>query len=284
MEISNVNIQYLIPGHEPEVNEAAAEDIGGFRWEPPTQLAQAEWTPPVSWDGVLGPHSASEFPTQIDQPPARPPMDAEARAQAERMHRRFLQESTRSAGSGMRTKFDRMIHLMAASERSADEIRARGVTGRYRRNRTLYMTAGTGWSDYSASVVMDRAHLLHSVGRYHEALALFEGLLEIDPSDLYCRDAVSALYLAIREPEEAIRHASLVIEADPTHVWALSRRCEGHLRLGMIAEAERDLRRLQELKATRHALRMQMRLDTVSRARLDTHRRTKTFRLAEAIT
>ena len=132
MEISNVNVQYLIPGHEPEVNEAAAEDIGGFGWESQNQLAQAEWTPPASWDSVLGLHSASEFPTQIDQPPGRPPMDPEARAQAERTHRRFLQNSSRATASGMPTKFNRMIALMAASERSADEIRSRSVTGGYK--------------------------------------------------------------------------------------------------------------------------------------------------------
>ena len=42
------------------------------------------------------------------------------------------------------------------------------------------MSGRPGLTEYSASVVMDRAYLLHSVGRYHEALALFEAAGYLD--------------------------------------------------------------------------------------------------------
>jgi tetratricopeptide (TPR) repeat protein len=124
------------------------------------------------------------------------------------------------------------------------------------------------WLPDFCYLVSERAYLLHSQGRYYEALALFEGLLEIDPGNIYCRDAASALYLMLGKPEEAVRHATLVISSDPTHVNSIVRRCEGYLMLGRMQEARSDLQRLRELHATVHARRMEMRLKAAMRSNI----------------
>jgi tetratricopeptide (TPR) repeat protein len=123
----------------------------------------------------------------------------------------------------------------------------------------------SGWNEYSAYRVSERAYLLHTEGRYREALALFEGLLEMYPNNLYYRDAISALHLSLGNPEEAIRQASNVITSAPTYTNAFVRRCEGYLLLGMREEAKRDVDRLKELQAYGPARRMEMRLTTVRR-------------------
>jgi tetratricopeptide (TPR) repeat protein len=124
-----------------------------------------------------------------------------------------------------------------------------------------------GWNEHSAYVVSERAYLLHTEGHYRESLALFEGLLEIYPDNLYYRDAISALHLSLGNPEEAIRQASHVITSAPTYTNAFVRRCEGYLLLGMSEEAKRDVDRLKELQAYVAALRMEMRLTAVRRMR-----------------
>jgi tetratricopeptide (TPR) repeat protein len=126
-----------------------------------------------------------------------------------------------------------------------------------------------GWNEHSAYMVSERAYLLHTEGRFRESLALFEGLLEIYPDNLYYRDAVSALHLSLGNPEEAIRHASSVIAAAPSYTNGFVRRCEGYLMLGMSEEAKRDLERLKDLRAYGPARRMEMRLMTVRKIKME---------------
>jgi tetratricopeptide (TPR) repeat protein len=118
----------------------------------------------------------------------------------------------------------------------------------------------TRWNENTAYLISQRAYLLHTEGHYRESLALFEGLLEIYPDELYYRDAVSALHLSLKNPDEAIRHASIIIAASPTYAKAFVRRCEGYLALGMIDEAERDLERLRALRVSGQVRRMEMRV------------------------
>ncbi|HEX4163992.1 MAG TPA: hypothetical protein VHZ55_00840 [Bryobacteraceae bacterium] len=120
------------------------------------------------------------------------------------------------------------------------------------------------WTEYSTYLVSERAYLLYEEGRFYEALILFEGLLELDSDDRYSRDAVCTVYLALGQPEQAVRHASMLLEVEPAHVNALAKRCEGYLLLGMTQEAEKDLQALKTLRANAAALRMQMRLNSVS--------------------
>jgi tetratricopeptide (TPR) repeat protein len=134
----------------------------------------------------------------------------------------------------------------------------------------------SGWNEHSAYVISERAYLLHTEGRYRESLALFEGLLEIYPDNLYYGDAISALHLSLGNPEEAIRQASNVITSAPTYSNAFVRRCEGYLLLGMNEEAKRDVDRLRELQAYGPARRMEMRLMAVRRMHMEQANRSAT--------
>jgi tetratricopeptide (TPR) repeat protein len=126
-------------------------------------------------------------------------------------------------------------------------------------------TFPAGWNEHAAYLASERAHLLYTEGHFQESLVLFEGLMEIYPDNLYYRDAVSALYLSLGNPQEVIRHASRIIALMPGYANAFLRRGEAYLLLGMHAEAEGDLQRLKGLGAFGAARRMEMRLMTVRR-------------------
>lgn len=119
---------------------------------------------------------------------------------------------------------------------------------------------GQDWSDELAYPVSERAYSLHTEGRYGEALALFQALLDLYPEDLYYMDAVAALHLALDRPDAAARLATAVLGRDPSHVRARVRLCEAHAVLGMFEEAESDIQQLRRLGAGGDAERMAMRL------------------------
>jgi tetratricopeptide (TPR) repeat protein len=117
-----------------------------------------------------------------------------------------------------------------------------------------------GWNDDVAFAASERAYLLHSEGRYKESLALFEGLLDIYPSNAYYMDAIAALYLALDRPEAAARIATELLRDNPSHVQAFVRRSEAYISLRMSQEAETDIQQLRRLGARDHASSMAMRL------------------------
>jgi tetratricopeptide (TPR) repeat protein len=117
-----------------------------------------------------------------------------------------------------------------------------------------------GWNDDVAFAASERAYLLHSEGRYKESLALFEGLLDIYPSNAYYLDAIAALYLALDRPEAAAQIATELLRDNPSHVQAFVRRSEAYISLRMSQEAEADIQHLRRLGARDHASRMAMRL------------------------
>jgi len=127
------------------------------------------------------------------------------------------------------------------------------------------MTLAIGWDERSAYWVSERAYFLYTEGRCRESLALLEGLMELDPDNLYYKDSASALHLALGNPGQAIRYASDVISADPENINALVRRCEGYLHLGKSSEARRDVARMNLLGATLHVRRIEMRLQVVEK-------------------
>ena len=125
-----------------------------------------------------------------------------------------------------------------------------------------------GWNDDIAFASSERAYLLHSEGRYKESLALFEGLLDLYPGNTYYMDAIAALYLLMGHPEAAVRIATDLLQANPSHIQALVRRSEAYISLRMYQEAETDVQRLRRLGARDHANRVAMRLLTARRADL----------------
>ncbi len=126
----------------------------------------------------------------------------------------------------------------------------------------------SGWREQAAYWIAERAYLLHTEGRFRESLTLFEGLASLDPGNLYTRDSISALHLALGNWAEAERYAGEVLAAEPGNVSALVRRCEARLRQGRAAAARAALDRLRAAGAGAPARRMELRLEQVSPPRV----------------
>ena len=128
------------------------------------------------------------------------------------------------------------------------------------------MTSPTpSWTEEDIYLVAERAYSIHLQGLSREAAAIFDALVEIDPGNAYCRDALSALCLALGYPEEAIRHATLLLQRTPDHADALARRCEAHLELNQADAARRDLEALDRINAALHHTRMKLRFEAATR-------------------
>ncbi len=133
----------------------------------------------------------------------------------------------------------------------------------------------SGWKEQAAYWISERAYLLHTEGRFRESLTLFEGLASLDPSNLYSKDSISALHLALENWLQAERYATEVLTAEPGNISALVRRCEAYLRLGKLGPAEVDLDRIRGSGAIMQARRMEMRLANLTAALAHTHRKIK---------
>jgi len=125
-------------------------------------------------------------------------------------------------------------------------------------------TLSSEWADEDIYVVADYAYGLHLEGYNREAATIFEGLLELDPHNTYCRDALAALSLALGRLEEAVQHASELLRVLPNHSESLARRCEALIQLGKFEDAQRDLAALKRSHAIAHSRRMQLRLETAA--------------------
>jgi tetratricopeptide (TPR) repeat protein len=125
------------------------------------------------------------------------------------------------------------------------------------------------WTQEDIYLVAERAYAIHLQGLSKEAATIFDALVEIDPGNAYCRDALSALCLALGYPEETIRHASVLLERAPDHADALARRCEAYLELNQVEAAKRDLEVLNRINATAHRRRMKLRFEAVTRLNSD---------------
>jgi predicted Zn-dependent protease len=123
----------------------------------------------------------------------------------------------------------------------------------------------TNWTEEDIYLVAEYAYGLHLEGYHREANTIFEGLLKIDPDNTYCRDALTALSLALGRFEEAVQHASDLLNILPSHTDSLARRCEAFIQLGRLEDAHRDLAALRRSHAVAHSRRMQLRLEAAAR-------------------
>lgn len=127
-------------------------------------------------------------------------------------------------------------------------------------------TLASGWSPEDVYLIAARAHALLEQGRLHEAAALFEGLVAIDPGNLYCRHALAAVYLSIGAPKLAIEQLSSALLHSPDDAETLARRCEALLATGETARAEADLAALRRNGGAGQIARLEARLAVVRRA------------------
>ena len=121
------------------------------------------------------------------------------------------------------------------------------------------------WTDEDIYLVARRAYDFYVEGRTEEAAAIFMGLLALDPKNLYCLDALTAVCLAADQPQEAVRCASALLRLAPDHPDALARRCEAYIQLGDMESAKADLQTLTRLRAVSQRRQLQLRLDQAGR-------------------
>jgi predicted Zn-dependent protease len=126
------------------------------------------------------------------------------------------------------------------------------------------MTAAT-WEADEIQLIAQRAYDLHLQGKNADALQIFAGLIEIDPQNAYCLDALTALSLAMDQPEQALQYASALLSTSPHQTDAIARRCEANIRLHRLEDVQRDLELLKQAGAMAHYNRVNMRMDTARR-------------------
>jgi predicted Zn-dependent protease len=124
---------------------------------------------------------------------------------------------------------------------------------------------GNSWTADEIQLIAQRAYDLHLQGKNFDALQIFAGLVAIDPQNVYCLDALTALSLALNQPEQALHYASALLRTAPHHTEAIARRCEANIRLHRLEDAQRDLELLKQAGATTHYNRMNMRVDAARR-------------------
>ena len=116
------------------------------------------------------------------------------------------------------------------------------------------------WTNAEIDLVAERAYELHLQGKHSDAAIIFEGLLAIDPQNVYCLEALAALSLKLGSPEDALKYADRALHLSPNQVQALACRCEANVVLNRFSEAQQDLESMKRLGAPGHVARLTMRL------------------------
>ncbi|HKA01660.1 MAG TPA: hypothetical protein VKE70_34340 [Candidatus Solibacter sp.] len=105
----------------------------------------------------------------------------------------------------------------------------------------------SAWTREEIYYIAERAHRLYRQGRFHDAGILFDGLTAVDPENLYCRKALAAVYMALKEHGAAVRHLNAILTRDSNDAEALAGRCEALIAMKDLAAARRDFQLLSAL-------------------------------------
>lgn len=116
------------------------------------------------------------------------------------------------------------------------------------------------WTSTEIELVAERAYHLHLQGKHLDAATIFEGLLAIDPRNLYCLKALAALSLKLGSAESALHYAERALELSHNQVDALACRCEANVLLNRLAAAREDLEAIKQFRAKTHAARLTLRI------------------------
>jgi tetratricopeptide (TPR) repeat protein len=117
------------------------------------------------------------------------------------------------------------------------------------------------WTKDELFLVASCAYALYREGRYPEAGVIFEGLVSVDPANVYCRDSLASIYLLLGNPQRALEQLNAVLALDPHNVDARARRCEAWQRLGRSSEARHDLEKVAESGSARQTARLRLLLE-----------------------
>jgi|AmaraimetFIIA100_FD_contig_51_8974697_length_591_multi_3_in_0_out_0_1 tetratricopeptide (TPR) repeat protein len=118
------------------------------------------------------------------------------------------------------------------------------------------------WTREEIYYIAERAHRLYRQGRFHDAGILFDGLAAVDPQNLYCRKALAAVYMVLKEHSAAVRHLNAILARDRHDAEALAGRCEALIAMKDLAAARRDFQSLSALPGgLENARRLRLLLD-----------------------
>ena len=91
------------------------------------------------------------------------------------------------------------------------------------------------------------AHMCLTEGRYHDAEILLEGLITIQPENVYLHMMLGTALLQQGRFGESVTSFDRAIEISPENICALTNRGEIHLQQGRLKEAASDLKRASSL-------------------------------------
>src|SRR5262245_1702058 len=100
--------------------------------------------------------------------------------------------------------------------------------------------SGRNWTEDEMFLVAERGHALFLQGRYEEATIIFEGLVSLDPANVYCSNALAALCIRQGNLTRGVQLLTRILEDYANDTDTRARRCEAFLMLGRIADARRD--------------------------------------------
>jgi tetratricopeptide (TPR) repeat protein len=120
--------------------------------------------------------------------------------------------------------------------------------------------AEMNWTDEEIYLLADRGYSLYRQGQYQDAAVIFEGLIAIEPLNVYCRNALAAVYMAMGEPHRAVKELSFLLNRNPSDLEARARRCEAFCDLRNWNDARQDLAVLRRNGERHHVQRLSWRL------------------------
>src|SRR5215831_2751085 len=95
------------------------------------------------------------------------------------------------------------------------------------------------WTEDEIFLIAERGHALFIQGRYDEAAIIFEGLVALNPSNVYCANALAAVYIRQGHVHRAVELLTRILERYPNEAHTRARRCEALLVLEHVADARK---------------------------------------------
>jgi tetratricopeptide (TPR) repeat protein len=120
------------------------------------------------------------------------------------------------------------------------------------------------WTGQEVFLISDRAYSLATQGRYHEAMILFEGLIEVAPDNRYCVHALAACHVAVGDPRGALRVLDRGLARWPNDQEMRERRCEALLDVQEWEFARLEYARLQGAADSPRLRRLRMRFASMA--------------------
>jgi tetratricopeptide (TPR) repeat protein len=126
--------------------------------------------------------------------------------------------------------------------------------------------AQESWSDEEIYLLADRGYAFYLQGQYLQAGVIFEALTLIDPENVYCRNALAAVSLALGETDRAVMELSCLLDQNPANLEARARRCEAYCEQQQWSKAADDLAILRRNGERHHVKRLAYRVAEVEEA------------------